>query len=342
MKAMLGHGANFRRVVVSLCDYTGNWPRPYHEAGHTVLLYDLKHGDDLLKITPENIGWDIWNTLRIPGSGANLKVVAVLAAPPCEHLTLAGTRFWKEKDADGRTDTAVAIVRSCLSVVAYFDPDVWALENPKGRIASLVPEVGLSWGFDPCDFAGYVDARLHDVTIKSPIEAILASNRYEKHTRIYGRATRPEERFVEPLVVIDSKGAAHQPHRSQARWQDRAHQDPAVHDPNGVLRCVQGGQPPTFAQPNFHLKEPMRTSDLSTVRSRTAVQAAYAALSAVQTFSPAEQVAGVAVLFNAVAKHLGISVSELLDKAERIERHDDTFQQREVKALRDYISKELR
>jgi len=35
---------------------------------------------------------------------------------------------------------------------------VWALENPVGRIASVVPELG-KWGliFNPCDYAGFAD-----------------------------------------------------------------------------------------------------------------------------------------------------------------------------------------
>lgn len=86
----------------------------------------------------------------------------------------------------------------------------------------------------------------------------------------------------------------------------------------------------------------MRPSALSTIRAHQAVQAGYAMVSAAQVFTPAEQVAGIAVVFNEMAERLGVSVAELLDKARRIAAQDDTFFQREVKALRDYIDGELR
>lgn len=37
------------RIVVSLCDFSGNWARPFAEdLGYTVAHFDLKHGDDVL------------------------------------------------------------------------------------------------------------------------------------------------------------------------------------------------------------------------------------------------------------------------------------------------------
>lgn len=36
--------ATFQAIVISLCDFTGEWPRPYREAGYNVIQVDLKHG----------------------------------------------------------------------------------------------------------------------------------------------------------------------------------------------------------------------------------------------------------------------------------------------------------
>jgi len=204
MKLLPGHGENRRKVVLSLCDYTGNWPAPFHRAGHTVLLYDLKHGDDLLAKSPAQIGFDIYSAMA--DHRLAHEVCAILMAPPCDHFTIAGSRFWKGKDEDGRTQVSVDLVRKCLAIKDYFDPDVWALENPVGRMGRLCPEVGLPWYFDPCDYAGYVPAHLHNVTLESPIEDILASNRYEKKTGIWGRNVRPPKLFIEPLYFLDKKG----------------------------------------------------------------------------------------------------------------------------------------
>lgn len=45
------------------------------------------------------------------------------------------------------------VVRDCLEAVRRFQPKWWALENPIGRIAKLVPELGPPvMRFDPCDY----------------------------------------------------------------------------------------------------------------------------------------------------------------------------------------------
>lgn len=73
-----------------------------------------------------------------------------------------------------------------------------------------------------------------------------------------------------------------------------------------------------------------------------AVRVAYAALNTLQAERPEHQVVGLAVLFTVVSAELGISPSELINKAERMVAHNDTFFQREVKALRDYTREELK
>jgi hypothetical protein len=202
VKVLQGHGENRRKVVLSLCDYTGNWPRPFHEAGYTVVLVDLKHGDDLLKSTAESFvrALDLhlcWNPCFI----GSYKAVAVLMACPCDHFTLAGTKFWKTKDADGRTQQSVDLVRRCLAIKDYFNPEMWALENPVGRLPSLVPEIGLPWYFHPHNFALYLpESVVYSATRDDSVEKVMATNRYTKKTGIWGSAKRPEERNVEPFI----------------------------------------------------------------------------------------------------------------------------------------------
>lgn len=81
---------------------------------------------------------------------------------------------------------------------------------------------------------------------------------------------------------------------------------------------------------------------LPTVNALMAVQAAYAAVSAVQTYTPGEQVAALAIALRVAAQHTGIGVGELLDKASRMDAHADTNYTREIRALREYIKNEVR
>lgn len=121
------------RTILSLCDYTGNWARPYSEAGYNVVLVDAKHGDDVRMLS------------FIEGG-----VHGILAAPPCTAFAGSGAQYWPAKDDDGTTLEALSIVHACLALVAIYRPAWWALENPVGRLTRwLGPWV---FAFDPCDF----------------------------------------------------------------------------------------------------------------------------------------------------------------------------------------------
>jgi hypothetical protein len=61
------------RRILSLCDLTGNWSRPYEEAGYDVVRIDIQLGQDvrLLRFDP-------------------MPIHGILAAPPCTHFSRAG------------------------------------------------------------------------------------------------------------------------------------------------------------------------------------------------------------------------------------------------------------
>lgn len=86
----------------------------------------------------------------------------------------------------------------------------------------------------------------------------------------------------------------------------------------------------------------MNNDQLNSVNPHGAVQAAYSAVSALQTFRPAEQIAGAGVLIATICAETGISPSDLLEKAARMAAHADTYYTREIKALRHYVQEELR
>lgn len=142
------------KLVISLCDYSGSWALPWLEHDYTIWLVDPKHPNpdlDSQKVVrfPFTISEFVERTRGLVLPCTDL---VVLAAPPCTHFTNAGAQYWKEKDADGRTTSAVQVVYSCLEFIAIHQPRVWALENPVGRLPKLVPELGEPWYFQPCDY----------------------------------------------------------------------------------------------------------------------------------------------------------------------------------------------
>lgn len=158
-----------------------------------MLLYDLKHGDDVMHLTSHDIEHDMWNAVR-PRSEDGPRCIGLLMAPPCDHFTKSAAWTWAAKDADGRTAAAVALVEKCLDLCLYLGPRWWALENPAGRLPKLVPRLAPKpWYFDPCDFAGYADDPQTDA--------------YTKKTGLWGVFEIPVKARVEPVMFTTKDGA---------------------------------------------------------------------------------------------------------------------------------------
>lgn len=119
-------------TVLSLCDFTGSWSKPYRDAGYDVVQLDIKHGQDVR----------LFEAMPCPVRG-------VLAAPPCTHLASSGARWWADKGEQALLD-ALAVVDACLRVVAVHRPQWWCLENPVGRLSRYLGEPRMA--FDPADY----------------------------------------------------------------------------------------------------------------------------------------------------------------------------------------------
>ena len=124
-------------TVLSLFDFSGNWSKPYREAGYQVIQIDLKLGRDIFT----------WNYKIVTS------VDIILAAIPCTDYALSGARWFKEKDKDGRTTHSQRLVTKVKEIIDYFQPETWAIENPMSRIHKLNPWMGeVKFKFNPYDF----------------------------------------------------------------------------------------------------------------------------------------------------------------------------------------------
>ena len=124
---------NKHKTILSLCDYTGNWCRPYRETGYNVIQVDIKFGQDI-------------RLFEYPDA----PIHGILAAPPCTAFAGSGARWWNDKDTDGSLLEGLALVDACLRIVTVAKPTWWCLENPVGRLRRwLGPPKFI---FNPCDF----------------------------------------------------------------------------------------------------------------------------------------------------------------------------------------------
>lgn len=135
------------KTILSLCDYSGVWAMPFMAAGYRVVMVDMAHppgrsesgnviriGADVRRLTFQGRPW------------------AVLAAPPCTCFCRPGARWWKQMDADGRTQSDCSIFLACLRLCQTAQA-WWALENPPGRHLRLMPEIPQpAWQYQPYEY----------------------------------------------------------------------------------------------------------------------------------------------------------------------------------------------
>lgn len=117
-------------IILSLCDYSGEWSRPYAEAGYIVQRVDLKHGDDV-------------RLIELPKG----RIHGILAAPPCTVFASSGARWPRTEEA---MIEGLSVVDACLRFVAICQPCWWALENPIGKLSRYLGKPAMY--FNPCDF----------------------------------------------------------------------------------------------------------------------------------------------------------------------------------------------
>jgi hypothetical protein len=127
-------------IILSLFDYTGNWSRPYREAGYPVIQMDKLHGDELLS----------FDYTRIPQGSVH----GILAALPCTHFSRVAAPHWAAMDADGRTERSIQLANRIMDLIDYHAPAWWCIENPEGRLGQLVPRIGQQriTSFNPHEF----------------------------------------------------------------------------------------------------------------------------------------------------------------------------------------------
>lgn len=124
-----------RPIILDVGGGSGEWSRPYRLAGYDVRIIDptvwpFARAEEPVAFT-DYLG---------PFIGL-APVRGVLLAPPCTEFAGSGARWWAEKSDTLLTD-AIEVVRAFLRVVEVVRPSWWALENPVGRIARVVPELG--------------------------------------------------------------------------------------------------------------------------------------------------------------------------------------------------------
>lgn len=146
------------KTLISLFDYTGNWSRPFEDAGWNVIRHDIKTGQDIIS---DSVPAAIEDNMEF-GPYAD----GIIAALPCTDFAVSGARWWKGKDntpgpyhkdmiTESVTEFSVVLAQCTLLIIELLlkPGGFWTVENPVGRLHKLVPEIGIpKMYFNPCDF----------------------------------------------------------------------------------------------------------------------------------------------------------------------------------------------
>lgn len=156
-----------KKVILSLCDVTGNWPSYYREDDrYEVISVDIQKGQDVRLL-----------------EYMDRQVHGVLAAPPCTEFASSGARWWAGKSPD-LLYSALTVADACLRAVAVYNPVWWALENPIGRLNTWYGPP--RFRFNPNEFAGWLEDGSQEA--------------YTKRTCLWGRFTIPEKKPLPPVL----------------------------------------------------------------------------------------------------------------------------------------------
>lgn len=84
-------------------------------------------------VQPESGGHPEWHIQKPVENVLNESWTAIIAFPPCTHLSVSGARWWPEKKADGRQQQAIDF----FMLFANHPCPLIAIENPVGIMSSV-------------------------------------------------------------------------------------------------------------------------------------------------------------------------------------------------------------
>lgn len=142
-------------IVISLYDETGGMVKPWLNAGYECYIVDIEHPPayDKNGITDEGRLHKVHADLTkgwLPPVDKN-RVAFVSAFPPCDHLAVSGSRWFKGKGLR-RLESSIAMFATAVEVCEWINAP-YLIENPVSNISSHWRKP--DYRFHPYHFTGY-------------------------------------------------------------------------------------------------------------------------------------------------------------------------------------------
>lgn len=133
-------------IVISLCDYTGIFTKPWVDSGYEALHVDPQREGNgtILEMMPE---------IRKAIMSGNVKFVA--GFPPCTDLAVSGAAHFASKlEKDKHFQAKAALVAEQCRMIGEISGAPWFFENPVSVLSSIIGKPDFQ--FHPYEFGGYL------------------------------------------------------------------------------------------------------------------------------------------------------------------------------------------
>lgn len=165
-----------KKTILSLCDFSGNWPKYYRENSdeYDVIQFDIKHGrEGNIRLT------ETYKRFK------DMNIHGIIGAPICTVFAGSGARWIR---TDEEMELGTAVVDACLRFVFVLKPKFWALENPVGKLNRYIGDPKMY--FQPCDYGDPYTKKTglwgeFNIPVKTPVEPTLGS---KMHTMYGGKS----------------------------------------------------------------------------------------------------------------------------------------------------------
>lgn len=177
---------NRTRAIISLCDYTGIFVKPWKDAGYKVVQIDPQlEGNGTMLEMASYIG----KILK------DYNIAFVAGFPPCTDVAVSGSvHFEKKRKNDIHFQAKAALIAEQCRMVGELSNAPWFFENPVSVFSSIFGKPNFS--FHPYEFGGYLP--INDVHPLYP-EYILPRDAYPKKTCLWtgGGFVLPDKKIIE-------------------------------------------------------------------------------------------------------------------------------------------------
>jgi len=140
------------KIVVSLCEQSGNMVRPWAEAGFECYAVDLEN-DDSTEVVGDGCIHFVQADVR-DWQPPDRDVLIGFGFPPCTDLAVSGARYMRDKGLSALAE-AIALVAACQETLTDLDC-AWMIENPKSTLSTYWRSP--DYKFDPFQYDSYTEA----------------------------------------------------------------------------------------------------------------------------------------------------------------------------------------